>query len=151
MSPVTAIGLMSGTSHDGVDLALINTDGEDIGQFGPTGYRPYADDDRALLRRATAAAANLSDRTARPAIVAEAEELVTKAHAEAVETFLAANGIAASDVGVIGFHGQTVLHRPERGVTVQLGDGSAWRRDWGSRSSTISARPMSPRAGRGRR
>jgi anhydro-N-acetylmuramic acid kinase len=125
MSPVTAIGLMSGTSHDGIDLALINTDGEEIGQFGPTGYRPYADDDRVLLRRAMAVAANLSDRTARPAIVAEAEELVTRAHAEAVETFLAANGIGASDVGVIGFHGQTVLHRPERGVTVQLGDGPA--------------------------
>jgi anhydro-N-acetylmuramic acid kinase len=125
MSPVTAIGLMSGTSHDGVDLALINTDGEQIAEFGATGYRPYSEDDRALLRRATAAAANLSDRTARPAIVSEAEELVTRAHAEAVETFLAANGLDRADVGVIGFHGQTVLHRPERGVTVQLGDGSA--------------------------
>ena len=64
---LTAIGLMSGTSHDGVDVALIKTDGEELAEFGPTGYRPYADDDRALLRRATAAAANLSDRTARPA------------------------------------------------------------------------------------
>ena len=125
MSCVTAIGLMSGTSHDGVDLALINTDGEAISQFGPTGYRAYSDDDRALLRRATAAAANLSGRTARPGIVAEADEVVNRVHAEAVETFLAANGVKPADVGVIGFHGQTVLHRPERGLTVQLGDGVA--------------------------
>jgi anhydro-N-acetylmuramic acid kinase len=125
MIPMTAVGLMSGTSHDGVDLALVDTDGEAIGRFGPTGYRPYSDDERALLRRATAAAANLTDRAARPDVVAEAEDLVTRAHAEAVETFLAANGMNPADVAVVGFHGQTVLHRPERRLTVQLGDGPA--------------------------
>jgi anhydro-N-acetylmuramic acid kinase len=125
MSPVTAIGLMSGTSHDGVDLALINTDGKALVEFGPTGYRPYDDEARVLLRRATAVAANLTDRTARPGIVAQAQELVNRVHAEAVETFLGANGVAPADVDVIGFHGQTVLHRPERGLTVQLGDGAA--------------------------
>jgi anhydro-N-acetylmuramic acid kinase len=119
---------MSGTSHDGVDLALIDTDGEAIGRFGPTGYRSYSDDERALLRRATAAAANLTDRTGRPEVVAEAEELVTRAHAEAVETFLAANGMTPADVAVVGFHGQTVLHRPERRLTVQLGDGHSLAR-----------------------
>ena len=46
-------------------------------------------------------------------------------HAEAVEAFLAANGMAPSSIGVVGFHGQTVLHRPERGLTVQLGNGPA--------------------------
>src|SRR5205807_7239227 len=46
-------------------------------------------------------------------------------HAEAVEAFLAANGIAARDIAVVGFHGQTVAHQPERGLTVQLGDGGA--------------------------
>ena len=51
MSRLTAIGLMSGTSYDGVDVALINTDGEDIGRLGPTGYRPYGEEERALLRR----------------------------------------------------------------------------------------------------
>jgi 1,6-anhydro-N-acetylmuramate kinase len=39
---VRAIGLMSGTSLDGVDVALIETDGECILAFGPTGYRPMS-------------------------------------------------------------------------------------------------------------
>jgi anhydro-N-acetylmuramic acid kinase len=125
MPPLTAIGLMSGTSHDGVDLALVETDGEDIGRLGPTGCRAYSDEERALLRRATAAAANLTDRTARPAALAEAEEMIERAHAEAVATFLAANGMPAADIALVGFHGQTVLHRPERGLSMQLGDGAA--------------------------
>jgi anhydro-N-acetylmuramic acid kinase len=125
MPRATAIGLMSGTSYDGVDVALVETDGEDIGNLGPTGYRPYSDQEREVLRRAMAAAINLKSRTDRPKLLAQAEELVTDMHAEAVESFLAANGMAASAVTVIGFHGQTVLHRPDRGVTVQLGNGPA--------------------------
>jgi anhydro-N-acetylmuramic acid kinase len=122
---LSAIGLMSGTSYDGVDVALINTDGEEIGRVGPTGYRPYSEDERRLLRRAMAAAANLGDRTARPDVLAEAESLVTESHADAVAAFLAANGMAASDIGVVGFHGQTVLHDADRHLTVQLGCGAA--------------------------
>src|SRR6476659_7917318 len=125
MSRVTAIGLMSGTSYDGVDVALIETDGEEIGSLGPTGYRPYSDQERDLLRRAIAVATNLGDRTERPKILAQVEELVTDMHAEAVEAFLAANGMAPSSIGVVGFHGQTVLHRPDRGLTVQIGNGPA--------------------------
>jgi anhydro-N-acetylmuramic acid kinase len=125
MSPLTAIGLMSGTSYDGVDVALINTDGEEIGRLGPTGYRPYSGEERHLLRRAIAAAAALTNRSDRPSILAEAEELITDIHADAVEAFLAANGMPPQEVVVVGFHGQTVLHRPEQGLTVQLGNGPA--------------------------
>jgi len=125
MARATAIGLMSGTSYDGVDVALIETDGEEIGRLGPTGYRPYSDPEREVVRRAIAVAANLTDRSARPAMLAEAEELVTDMHAEAVEAFLAANGMPPSEVAVVGFHGQTVLHRPDRGLTIQLGNGAA--------------------------
>jgi anhydro-N-acetylmuramic acid kinase len=124
MSSVSAIGLMSGTSYDGVDVALINTDGENIGRVGPTGYRAYSEEERGLLRRAIAAAANLSARDDRPAFLAEAETLVNNVHAEAVEMFLMANGLPASEIGVVGFHGQTVLHQPERNLTVQLGNGN---------------------------
>ena len=120
-----AIGLMSGTSQDGVDVALIDTDGERIAQFGATACRPYTSAERTLLRRATAAAANLTDRAARPDIVATAEQLVNDAHAEAVETFLAANDLQPANLAAVGFHGQTLLHRPERGLTVQIGDGHA--------------------------
>ncbi len=122
---VLAIGLMSGTSQDGVDVALIDTDGEAIAQFGATACRPYTKAERTLLRRATAAAANLTERTARPGIVAEAERLINDAHAEAVQTFLAANDLNAANVAAVGFHGQTLLHRPERGLTLQIGDGAA--------------------------
>ncbi len=125
MSRLSAIGLMSGTSYDGVDVALLDTDGEDIGRIGPTGYRPYSEQERAVLRRAIAVAANLSDRAERPRALVEAEELVTDMHAEAVEAFLAANGMTPREVAVVGFHGQTVLHRPDRGLTVQLGNGPA--------------------------
>jgi anhydro-N-acetylmuramic acid kinase len=124
MARLTAIGLMSGTSYDGVDVALVETDGEEIGQLGPTGYRPYSEQERDSLRRAIAAAAKLTDRTARPKLLAEVEELVTDMHAEAVEAFLAANGMAPSEVAVVGFHGQTVLHRPDRKLTIQLGNGA---------------------------
>jgi anhydro-N-acetylmuramic acid kinase len=122
---VLAIGLMSGTSQDGVDVALIDSDGDTIAQFGATACRPYTTAERGLLRRATAAAANLTERTARPALVAEAEKLVNDAHAEAVESFLAGNGLDAGSLAAIGFHGQTLIHRPARGLTLQIGDGPA--------------------------
>lgn len=120
-----AIGLMSGTSFDGVDVALVETDGERIEKFGPCRYHPYDAAERAMLARAIGEAASLTDRTARPGSLAIAEAIVNGAHRMAVEGFLAANGIAKSEIDVIGFHGQTVLHRPEAGLTIQIGDGEA--------------------------
>jgi anhydro-N-acetylmuramic acid kinase len=120
-----AIGMMSGTSLDGVDIALIKTDGEQIAGFGPSGYRPYTEAERTILRQALAEAAVLSDRDARPGILAEAERVVTTAHAEAVASFTAQHGIVREDIDIVGFHGQTVLHRPEQRLTVQIGDAAA--------------------------
>jgi anhydro-N-acetylmuramic acid kinase len=128
MSFLTAIGLMSGTSLDGVDVALIETDGERIKRQGPVGYRPYSLQERSLLRRALGEAAALADRTARPGVLAEAEALVTRAHAEAVEDFVAKHKIEKSKVAIVGFHGQTVLHRPKARLTIQIGDGKALAR-----------------------
>ncbi|MBX9709834.1 MAG: anhydro-N-acetylmuramic acid kinase [Xanthobacteraceae bacterium] len=125
---VKAIGLMSGTSLDGVDIALIETDGEQIAAFGPAGYRAYSDTERTSLREALHEASRITDRNARPGILADAQALVTRAHAEAVENFLKANGLPDSDIDVIGFHGQTVLHRPDERLTVQIGDGAALAR-----------------------
>jgi anhydro-N-acetylmuramic acid kinase len=118
-----AIGLMSGTSLDGVDVALVVTDGETIFQLGALGYRAYRPDEREVLRAALAEGRGLADRASRPGVLDKAEALVTRAHAEAVEAFLAAHGIARETIDVVGFHGQTVLHRPEARLTVQLGDG----------------------------
>jgi anhydro-N-acetylmuramic acid kinase len=122
---LTAIGLMSGTSLDGVDVALIETDGKRVQSFGPSGYRPYTPAERILLRQALTEATNLSQRDARPGILREAERAVTIAHAEAVAAFTAQNRISQGDVDIVGFHGQTVLHRPAEKMTVQIGDAAA--------------------------
>jgi anhydro-N-acetylmuramic acid kinase len=128
MTLMRAVGLMSGTSLDGVDVALVDTDGERVVTLGPTGYRAYSDAERDLLRGALADAASLVERTGRPGRLRAAEDLVTAAHGEAVEVFLSEHGIAPESVQVVGFHGQTVLHRPEIELTVQLGDGAALAR-----------------------
>lgn len=120
---VTALGLMSGTSMDGIDVALVETDGERVLRRGPGMTRPYDGEERAALAAAVAAARDLDRRTARPALLAAAEARLTRAHAEAVDRYLQRYGIDAAQVAVLGFHGQTVLHRPERALTVQLGDG----------------------------
>lgn len=122
---LTALGLMSGTSLDGVDVALIETDGRKVNALGPSGYRAYTDAERGVLRQALYEAADLPDRAARPGCLREAERIVTAAHAEAVAAFTAQNRLRFDDIDIIGFHGQTVLHRPDKKLTVQIGDGAA--------------------------
>src|ERR1700758_1908906 len=122
---LTAIGLMSGTSLDGVDVALIETDGKKVRAFGPSGYRPYTEAERSLLRQALVEASHLPQRDARPGILREAERVVTVVHAEAVAAFNAQHHITCEDIDIVGFHGQTVLHRPEKRLTVQIGDAAA--------------------------
>jgi hypothetical protein len=109
---------------DGVDVAIIETDGQEIVTLGRTGFFPYGEADRALLRGAIAEAASLDDRRARPGCLALADAMITSRHAEAVEAFLATDSIGRATVDLIGFHGQTVLHRPRRRLTVQIGDGA---------------------------
>jgi anhydro-N-acetylmuramic acid kinase len=122
---LTALGLMSGTSLDGVDVAMIETDGRRVKAFGPSGYRPYTDMERRLLLQALTEAVHLQAREARPGILQEAERVVTAAHAEAIASFKSQNRIASEDIDIVGFHGQTVLHRPAEKMTVQIGDAAA--------------------------
>jgi anhydro-N-acetylmuramic acid kinase len=119
---LTAIGLMSGTSMDGIDVALVRTDGSRALERGPARSYPYDDDMRGRLKAALAYAADLEERTARPGTLAAVERELTERHAAAVNDFLEATGIDKSLVDVIGFHGHTVLHRPEARLTVQIGD-----------------------------
>jgi anhydro-N-acetylmuramic acid kinase len=128
------IGLMSGTSLDGVDAALLETDGEEIARPGPSLTVPYDPDTRALLRAALddarAAAARRGDVAGPvplpPATMAirKAERHLTEAHAAAVRTLLDRAGLESGAVALIGFHGQTILHRPEWRWTWQIGDGA---------------------------
>jgi anhydro-N-acetylmuramic acid kinase len=113
-----ALGLMSGTSVDGVDVAMIETDGERVEAFGPSLTLPYPDDVRRAIRAAFGAEqANEATRAA--------ERLVTDMHVEAVRRWSAAHGTGIASLDVVGFHGQTITHRPDRHFTWQLGDGAA--------------------------
>ncbi|MBD0416661.1 anhydro-N-acetylmuramic acid kinase [Oryzicola mucosus] len=124
MALVTAIGLMSGTSMDGIDLAIMRTDGVSVIETGPSHFVAY---DAAFRRRIEASletAKSVVVRTDRPGGLAEIERDITLRHADAVKAFMNALPPEWREVDLIGFHGQTVLHRPHLGVTVQLGDGA---------------------------
>lgn len=122
--PRRAIGLMSGTSLDGIDIALIETDGESrVRRFSGLSV-PYDDAFKARLRHALRDAAGLFDRKARPGCLADVEESLTTQHAAVVRRFIGNLALQPSAIDVIGFHGQTVLHKPEAGLTVQLGSGA---------------------------
>lgn len=107
------MGMMSGTSLDGVDAAIIDTDGETVLGFGPALLRPFTESERACLIAATEAAVAASRAGAPLPSFAEAARVVTAAHLDAARALLARPD--AGRVELIGLHGQTVLHRPERG------------------------------------
>lgn len=109
----TALGLMSGTSLDGIDAALIVSDGERVPETGPGLSVAYGPSFRARLRDCLGEAEPSCD------VVRELTEL----HAAAVEKLLDDNGLDKSAIDLIGFHGHTVLHRPDRKLTLQIGDG----------------------------
>lgn len=124
-----ALGLMSGTSMDGIDLALVTTDGDKRLERGPVGSMDYSDAFRARLKQGLVDARSLTQRDERAGILARLERDLTLLHAVAVQDFLFAHGLKAEDIDVIGFHGQTVLHRPDEGLTVQIGDGALLARE----------------------
>ncbi len=127
----TAIGLMSGTSLDGIDVALVRTDGEGTVERGPAMGVAYDPAFRKRLQAALETAKAIGRRDERPGDLAAVERELTLRHAEAVRAFLGENGLTAAAVDVIGFHGQTVLHRPDQALTVQLGDGALLAREAG--------------------
>jgi anhydro-N-acetylmuramic acid kinase len=120
---MTAIGLMSGTSMDGVDAALIETDGEGLVRMGPTAALAYGEEERVVLRQALVDALLMTQRGERPGSLAAAERLITRRHAELLTGFFEEQRLSLENIDVIGFHGQTVLHRPLQRLTVQIGDG----------------------------
>ncbi len=133
MTMLTAMGLMSGTSLDGIDAALVSTDGEGRVEPGPTHFEPYSRDLKIWIRRAIKAALEGRDGAAD---IGKAAGEVTAAHVAAVDKLREKAGLKRDAVDVVGFHGQTILHRPaksrdEVGRTWQIGDGAVLAEETG--------------------
>ncbi|SRR5579885_446502 len=118
------IGLMSGTSLDGIDAALLDTDGEDVVVPGPALTSPYDAATRAMLFAAIEEARDVAAGAPVPYSIREAERRLTESHADAVIALVKKAGLHPRDVALIGFHGQTILHRPAQHWTWQIGDGA---------------------------
>ncbi|HRJ68718.1 MAG TPA: anhydro-N-acetylmuramic acid kinase [Beijerinckiaceae bacterium] len=114
----TAIGVISGTSMDAIDVALVRTDGEQAVRTGPARSYPY----HRLLREELLAVIDNPYR-AEHLPMPELDDAVADAHSNAVMRFMAENAIAREQVDLVGFHGQTVFHAPQHKLTRQLGDG----------------------------
>jgi len=109
-----AIGLMSGTSLDGVDIALIKTDGEKkiiLNNFETYQYS------KPLIT-------NMENFINTRKGIKNTNYLLTKFHADSVLSFLKDNNINYQEIDIIGFHGQTIYHSPNESWTWQLGDGN---------------------------
>lgn len=119
-----AIGLMSGTSMDGIDAALIESDGDHHVRVLSTISHSYFDIFKAKLKSSLEAAQTIQHRLERPHDLSYIERDLTLAHVKIVKALLDKIKISAQNIDVIGFHGQTILHRPKQGLTVQLGDGA---------------------------
>lgn len=117
---VIALGLMSGTSLDGIDAALIETDGANITDFGPSLSLPYSDAFRSRLKAAVEEA-GLSDKPVSDDVLVKG---LTDLHAEAVQNLIGQQTEESKwkKPSIVGFHGHTTLHRPLRGYTQQIGD-----------------------------
>jgi anhydro-N-acetylmuramic acid kinase len=112
-STINALGLMSGTSLDGVDIALINTDGNEkiiLKHFKTYNYNQSLIDN---IKRFINSRKNIK----------QISLLITEFHAKSINSFIKNNNLNSNEIDIIGFHGQTIFHSPNEKWTWQMGDG----------------------------
>jgi len=124
------LGFMTGTSLDAVDMAVIETDGEELLELGPAGEKKLDPSVRTLLEAAIADALKLKEGDPTPPSFEAAAAAVAAEHIAAAEAFMIDERLAPSDFTVVGLQGQTVLHAPPgpdrpAGRTIQLIDATA--------------------------
>jgi anhydro-N-acetylmuramic acid kinase len=115
---ITAIGAISGTSMDGIDVAVISSDGEAAVEPGPGATFSYPPDVHDALRRI------IGDPQAARGALKDIERAVTDSHVAAIQAFMTEYGLDEASVALIGLHGQTILHLPRERFTRQLMDGA---------------------------
>ncbi|MES2984953.1 MAG: anhydro-N-acetylmuramic acid kinase [Pseudomonadota bacterium] len=120
--PTYVIGLMSGTSADGVDAALLYTDGQAVVRAGASLFVPYDDGLRADILAAMRAPGDDTSAVA---------QALTQVHIDAVRALIEKSALPPGAIGLIGFHGQTIYHAPHEGVTLQIGDAARMAREIG--------------------
>ena len=125
-SSIKAIGVISGTSMDGIDVSIVETDGDMAVQPGAGGTYPYPEELRKRLLDLIAEPARAQSEP-----LEDLDRAVTDAHIDAIRRFMKDAGIDAREVSLIGFHGQTVYHRPEIRFTRQLGIGARVAEEFG--------------------
>ena len=112
----TAIGLMSGTSIDGIDVSLIKSDGEEIQKKKLNNYYPYDKELKNILRNI------INKKELSLQEIKEAELKITEKHIIAVENFIEHNNLNRKNIDLIGFSGHTILHDPKNIISWQIGN-----------------------------
>jgi anhydro-N-acetylmuramic acid kinase len=120
-----AIGVISGTSMDGIDVALIASDGEKIVEPGPGATFDYPPEVKRALQKV------IGDPSAARTPLEDLQRAVTDAHVAAVEAFIERFALSRERIALVGLHGQTILHRPREGFSRQLCDGARASRSLG--------------------
>jgi len=117
----TALGLMSGTSMDGVDASIIESDGDKEFSIKIDDYFEYEDELRQKLINLRDKISVVEDLKANSDEIKSLEREITLFHANVVNKILETSKI---EIDFLGFHGQTIFHAPKNKITKQLGDGN---------------------------